>query len=829
MPLRNSLLALLLLAAPAFAILDRPIALQGILDKIPLIFVCEVDKVDAEKGTAVFLPKEDLKGKAEFERIPVNLKDGVTAAGKKADHTKVMLERLAPGRKLILFAKKDGDEYLTYGYVEGTWFQLSGTVDSDKKTVRWAFLNCEPNLRGTFKGTTDELRKLATEVLAKKAKAPEPDPKEKPGFGPTVEEDKRPQAMVMGGALFGVIPSAVFVAPLAILAAIFPTTFSGLAGGFKRWRAFMVVVSINGTLAAIYFFIRKYLPDSWWAGTTAFTSLLLAVVFLGFVWSGQRYRRAVVEEATASDPPTRRDVFALLGFAGGTLLLIFAVVFIGQWIVTGSAFATRLSEIVGLLFELPTRELTAGMIGLLAAALYLAYRSRVKATEPEISIKMRAAGETMALGAMLLFGAVMLVLGLPRSSTANAKLELGDVSVNPDEAAIKLEDAELWFESPNVEVVYSGLHVTPTRIYFGGLKSELPLRGAVVCVDRASKQQKWVFSEPGLRTVYSTPVEQDGKLYFGEGLHTDPNCRLFCLDAESGAKLWERPTTSHTEGAPVVVNGKVYFSAGDDGLYCITTGNEDVWQHRGRERKLHVDTPVLVAGGKVFAGSGYQTFAAFALNAETGEELWKRELPLRSFGQPLLMGNRLYYGLGTGALLEDLSREPEPGRPSETVPAGMIVCLNPDSGEVLWQTDLPKSAHTQLSGDGKAIYAACRDGGLYALDRFTGKRIWKFEYTTPLSTGTAIVTYSKAKLSFAVYTATPEGNVSAHEPSNGKIIWSRNLGEITGREVSIQGAPTAMRMGTWTGREVLVPVTLTNKNNGDKRAGIARFTDRVTD
>jgi hypothetical protein len=79
-----ALVAVLFLAAPAPAILNSPIKLQDVIDKLPSIFVAEVDAVDADKATAVFVPKDDLKGKAEFARIPVNLKDGVTAGWRRA-------------------------------------------------------------------------------------------------------------------------------------------------------------------------------------------------------------------------------------------------------------------------------------------------------------------------------------------------------------------------------------------------------------------------------------------------------------------------------------------------------------------------------------------------------------------------------------------------------------------------------------------------------------------------------------------------------------------------------------------------------------------------
>lgn len=628
---------------------------------------------------------------------------------------------------------------------------------------------------------------------------------------------------------FGVIPSTVFVAPLAVLAAIFPATFGGLAGGFRRWRAFMAVVSVNGLLAAAYFFTAKHLPDRWWASPTAFTALVLGVVFLGLLWSGRRYRVAVVADPAEADPPTRRDVFALLGFAAASVLVVLAVVYVGQWVMTGSPFGLPFVDVFALLFQIPTRELTAGIVGLLAAAAYLGYRAIPPRPEPDTGTRLRAAGETVALAAVLLFTSVALTAGLPRSgTTATAAVELGDTAVAAGESPIKLTDAALWFESPDVDEILSAVTLTTDRAYFAGVKDSTFRGGAIVCVDRTTGRQMWAFTDPQLRAVYCTPTVVDGRVYCGEGLHTDPACRLLCLDADTGQRVWEFRTASHTEGTPVVADGRVYFSAGDDGLYCVTTDGIEVWHYRGRENRLHVDTPIAYANGRVYAGSGYQTFAAFCLDAVTGNELWKKELPLRSFGPPVLSGDRVIYGVGTGALMVDLSTELEPGRPAETTPAGAVLCLNAATGDTVWQHDLPRSTHTQISADGRAVYAASRDGWLYALSRRTGEPLWRYNYGTPLTTGTAAASYTRAKLPLAVYCAHPAGVVQAHDPFTGKVFWSRGTEQFTDRFVEVMNAPMLDRVGTdGATRELFVPVTLTNRNNGDRTAGVLRFVDEV--
>ena len=44
-----------------------------------------------------------------------------------------------------------------------------------------------------------------------------------------------------------------------------------------------------------------------------------------------------------------------------------------------------------------------------------------------------------------------------------------------------------------------------------------------------------------MKQGYSSPVLADGWLYFGEGMHEDQNCKLYCIDAANGAmaaRLW---------------------------------------------------------------------------------------------------------------------------------------------------------------------------------------------------------------------------------------------------------------------------------------------------
>ncbi|HSQ55885.1 MAG TPA: hypothetical protein VLM40_09065, partial [Gemmata sp.] len=202
--------AVLLLVTPAApAVIQKLTPLAEILENDDYILLATIDKLEPEKPLAVFKVEKVFKGKPAYERIAVNM-TGSEEANKSGDR-KIIFDRLDPSRKVVFFVGKRGKNHNAKVFVEGSWFSVHGTEDPADKTVRWAFLNGEPFLRRTFKGTTAEMVKTIEDGLAGKAKPPAPNEKEKPGYGPAV--GKKPEEPVgrtpdasPGFALFGVIP-----------------------------------------------------------------------------------------------------------------------------------------------------------------------------------------------------------------------------------------------------------------------------------------------------------------------------------------------------------------------------------------------------------------------------------------------------------------------------------------------------------------------------------------------------------------------------------------------------------------------------------------------
>src|SRR5262249_48942654 len=116
----------------------------------------------------------------------------------------------------------------------------------------------------------------------------------------------------------------------------------------------------------------------------------------------------------------------------------------------------------------------------------------------------------------------------------------------------------------------------------------------------------------------------------------------------------------------------------------------------------------------------------------------------------------------------------EEGEKKEDKAAGAVVCLEAETGKEVWRYDLPRSVHTGLAGDAFSIYATSRDGLVYAFDRKTGKRRWETRINgLPITSPPAVVT--AGALPVALYAVSVDGNVVCLNPHTGAIVWEKRL------------------------------------------------------
>jgi len=133
------------------------------------------------------------------------------------------------------------------------------------------------------------------------------------------------------------------------------------------------------------------------------------------------------------------------------------------------------------------------------------------------------------------------------------------------------------------------------------------------------------------------PVVANGSLFFG----SSADCKVHALDAATGAERWAFFTDAPVRFAPVAWQDRV-FAVGDDGwLYCLGAADGKLlWRRRGGpecdmvlgngrmiSRRPARGGPALL-DGVLYFGAGIwpsEGVYLYALDAETGKELWRNE------------------------------------------------------------------------------------------------------------------------------------------------------------------------------------------------------------
>jgi outer membrane protein assembly factor BamB len=114
---------------------------------------------------------------------------------------------------------------------------------------------------------------------------------------------------------------------------------------------------------------------------------------------------------------------------------------------------------------------------------------------------------------------------------------------------------------------------------------------------------KWKFTTQG--QVYSSAAAVNGKIYIGS---YDQN--LYCLDAETGAKLWNYTTGTPIGWSPAVVNGRVYTGITDGYCYCLDANSGTLLWKMACGPSIpqnmtigYLQSSPIIVGNKLFVGA----------------------------------------------------------------------------------------------------------------------------------------------------------------------------------------------------------------------------------
>ena len=278
----------------------------------------------------------------------------------------------------------------------------------------------------------------------------------------------------------------------------------------------------------------------------------------------------------------------------------------------------------------------------------------------------------------------------------------------------------------------------------------------------------WCLSKTGKikwsKRVSTHPIYADLVAAGDRVLVNDSDLWLRCISAK-GDVLWKRSLLNafenergeriftdvlsggtYYQSKPTASQGRLYFGNPAGFLYCVDaeTGKEN-WKF---EMGAAISVGPAIADGKVFAGQQGGERFFYCVDAESGELVWKQTIP----------GGWVW---GSAAVDDGLVYVPTVN--------GYAVCLDADTGHIVWMYPTAKSVPAEPAIDGDLVYFGSWSRSLYAFNKKTGQIVWK-ENGIGLDSGTLIAYEGKIYLphhrNIFMYFEAKNGEILSHGNAN---------------------------------------------------------------
>jgi eukaryotic-like serine/threonine-protein kinase len=236
----------------------------------------------------------------------------------------------------------------------------------------------------------------------------------------------------------------------------------------------------------------------------------------------------------------------------------------------------------------------------------------------------------------------------------------------------------------------------------------------------------------------------DGKLYTADT--GSANGKLHALDSATGQELWTFPPDAlrgdHSWTSPAVANGIVYFGVNRPipVVYAVNaeTGVE-IWHHTGTISNI-VSSPALI-DGRLYVAFSDGTIRA--LDAKNGQTIWSVIHQGGANSSPAVADGRLCIAIHNSGLL----------------------ALDANTGSELWLAPMPGPQWSSPAVENGRVFVGSRDDHkLYAFDAVTGNTLWT-------ATTNDWVQTSPAVANDVVYIGNNSGNVYAYNAETGSLVW----------------------------------------------------------
>jgi outer membrane protein assembly factor BamB len=327
---------------------------------------------------------------------------------------------------------------------------------------------------------------------------------------------------------------------------------------------------------------------------------------------------------------------------------------------------------------------------------------------------------TIAVAALVLSGVAAIVLSSSSSSKGKAKL---------------------------TSIAYPNVDTSNSRHVGGSITAET--------VSSLKKAWTLPIAAHSINGAYwSTPVIADGVVY-----SQDSASNVQAIELASGKLLWEKSVGSQVpEANGVVVAGNRVFAASATSAFALNRATGKLlWAvPLTRNRFEGIDMAPGYHDGLVyvstvpFASKGNEVGILWALNAKTGKKAWSfATVPKSLWGHPEINfgggvletpafdeKGAMYIGVGSPGPVAGTERYPwGTSRPGPNLYTDSLVKLDAATGKIEWHYQLTPHAICDwdlqgppllIEAGGRNLVVAAGKGGIViAVDRETGKLVWK--------------------------------------------------------------------------------------------------------
>lgn len=305
----------------------------------------------------------------------------------------------------------------------------------------------------------------------------------------------------------------------------------------------------------------------------------------------------------------------------------------------------------------------------------------------------------------------------------------------------------------------------------------------------------WSVEIPG--RGWSSPVHRDGKIYLTTAVVTDGgvesdakadrSLRALCLDLATGRSLWDvevfkqdgtkAPETihhknGHASPTPIIAeDGRLYVHFGHQGTAALALADgKKLWENRSltyAPQHGNGGSPVLVGGRLIFNADAESGPFIAALDAATGDIVWRRERPETA--------QRQKFGFSTAGVFEiDDQRQVISAGP------GAVDSFAPADGRHIWRVTYEgySNVPNPIMAHGLVFITTSYDTpDIYAIDP-KGAQGDVTESHVRWTSGTkAPMTVSPIVVGDEIYWVSDQGGfVTCADAASGTVHWSERIG-----------------------------------------------------